>query len=167
MIRSILLASALLLLPSLADAHAGVMKTAGDIDVIYKQTPLSPFVGETVQMNFVLTKHDLNDQVRNHPVLLQVMDTYYGDETKDTLLKEEQLVTDVNGSINFEYAFAKENYFDIELSFTDLSGQEQETGFLIQTRKELSHQILAAMGVGMLLAIACFTLLRRFKQPLS
>jgi hypothetical protein len=110
-------------------AHAGVMKAAGDTDVVLYQMPISPLVGEAVEMTFVFTEHDKNDQRRNFPVTLKLIDTFRGDESKDTVLETKSLMTDVNGAITFTYVFPKENFFDIELSYADQNGKEQVIGF--------------------------------------
>lgn len=122
-------------------AHGGFEKRAGTVVVYVKQQPLSPLVGEKVQ--FWLSFRDegdssaknLNDQDLVHwPVQLSVIDTFYGDESKDTILYQKDFITDPNGGFNFEYTFTKENYFDIDLRLKDKKGISQQTGFLIFPR---------------------------------
>lgn len=122
-----------LLLPQ-ASAHGGFQKQAGNTTVYITQTPVSPLVGEQVHLTFVL-KQGLNEPLRQLPVTINVIDTFYGDESKDQVMHTEQKQTDFNGAFSFSYTFTKENYFDIDLAFTDpATGREEETGFLIQPR---------------------------------
>jgi hypothetical protein len=122
------------LLPTAVIAHGGVEKTTGKTSVYITQTPISPFVGEVVQFTFVL-KQGINAPLRNLPVKLTLIDTYYGDESKDTVVLTERKQTDANGAFQFSYTFSKENYFDIDLAFIDpTDNTEQEVGFLIQPR---------------------------------
>lgn len=125
---------AALVVPVSVFAHAGVMKTSGGTDVVLYQTPISPFVGENVRLTFILTKHDSNDQRRDFPVTFRLIDTYPGDESKDKVILEKQLRTDVNGSFQYAYAFPRENYFDVELDYAGDDGSPQTVGFLIQAR---------------------------------
>lgn len=123
-----------LLLPMLVVAHGGVEKTTGKTSVYITQSPISPLVGELVQFTFVL-KQGVNAPLRNLPVKLTLIDTYYGDESKDIVVLTEAKQTDANGAFQFSYTFTKENYFDIDLAFTDSTDNtEQEVGFLVQPR---------------------------------
>ncbi len=131
----------LLLLPEQASAHAGFEKRVGNTIVYVKHSPISPLVGEkvTIYLSFrdeSIKTNSLNDQnLKNLPVLLSVIDTYYGDESKDTVIYQKQFVTDANGGFTFEYTFMKENFFDIELQFVDTQNKKQRVGFLVQPRK--------------------------------
>lgn len=129
-------------LATLAFAHGGFEKRAGNIVVSVSQDPISPLVGEKVKMYFsfrdesIPVKQSLNEQdLTNWPVTLSVIDTYYGDQSKDKTIFKKDLKTDANGGFSFEYTFNKENYFDIDLRLKDSQGKDQETGFLIQPRK--------------------------------
>lgn len=146
-------------------AHAGVTKTAGNVDVFLKQSPLSPFVGEKVAMTFILFHHDSTDQWRYQDVTLRLIDTFYGDESRDTTLLEQQYKTDANGVITFEYTFPKENYFDVELSFVDSAGTLQAVGFLVQPRMQrVSVQYTPGILAGLLLSLIAMLSWRRMKK---
>ncbi len=149
-------------------AHAGVMKNAGDIDVILKQSPLSPLVGENVSMTFIFTEHDGNEQIRSHDVKLKLIDTFYGDESKDRVILQKHYTTDVNGVISFEYAFPKENYFDVELVFLDQSGTVQQIGFLVQPRVKRwdIRMLVRAFLTGILTAMAILRI-RHYRTKLT
>lgn len=130
-----------LFFPVIVSAHGGVANKAGSVMVYLKQDPISPFVGEEVRLTLTLRDENrpstgsMNDQnLVNWPVTVSVIDTYYGDQVKDRVIYRQQFTTDLNASFNFSYTFTKENYFDIDLDFTDASGNPQETGFLVQPR---------------------------------
>ncbi len=151
-----------------AYAHAGVMKNAGDIDVILKQSPLSPLVGENVSMTFIFTEHDGNEQMRGHDVKLKLIDTFYGDESKDRVVLQKHYTTDVNGVISFEYAFPKENYFDVELVFLDQSGTLQQIGFLVQPRvQRWDVRLLVAAFLAGILTIMAILKVRHYRTKLT
>lgn len=128
-----LLSVLLLLAIPTAFAHAGVMKTSGTTDIVLYQSPISPLVGERVRMTFVFTEHDKNDQIRELPVVLRLIDTVYGNEAADTVILKKDVLTDANGSIAFDHVFPKQNHFDVELTFDDPTGT-QTVGFLVQPR---------------------------------
>lgn len=139
-------------MPLAAIAHGGVEKTTGKTSVYITQSPISPLVGETVKFTFVL-KQGVNTPLRNLPVTLTLIDTFYGDESKDKVILTEQKITDANGAFNFTYTFPKENYFDIDLQFTDPeTGEKENTGFLIQPRftnkTRTDYYTLASVTVG-------------------
>lgn len=126
---------------STALAHGGFEKRTGSVIVYVKQTPVSPLVGEKVILSLsfrdesIPKTNNLSDQnLVSWPILLTVVDTFSGDESKDKIIYQKQYKTDANGALSFEYTFSKENYFDIDLDFTDSQGNNLETGFLIQSR---------------------------------
>jgi hypothetical protein len=132
----------LILLPMFAFAHGGVEKHAGNVIVFLKQTPLSPLVSEKVDFSFSFSDRNFNKVFSNMPVTLILSDTFPGDESKDTVVLTKELATDVNGNIDFSYAFNKENYFDIDLDFIDPStGKKEEVGFLVQPRTRSDRAI--------------------------
>lgn len=137
--RTILLFITTILLlhpPLTAFAHGGFEKRAGDTVVYVTQTPISPFVGEKVTINMVFQKYDTFDRWKNTDIHIKLIDTFYGDETKDKTIYTRTETTDVNGSVNFSYTFEKENYFDLDISFINpQTGKVEETGFLIQPRR--------------------------------
>lgn len=130
--------------PLLLYAHGGVEKTAGGVVIVLKQDPISPLVGEKVKMNFVfIDKDNRLERYPHFPVTLSLIDTYYGDESKDVEILRRTLKTDINGSLDFEYTFKRENYFDINFTFKDPTTKNlEETGFLIQARDSANLNIV-------------------------
>lgn len=144
------------LLPSIVLAHGGVQKSAGNVTVYITQSPISPFVDEQVQFTFVLGKTDSLDRLRQWPVTVTLIDTFYGDESKDKVLLTEQKITDANGAFQFTYIFPKENYFDIDLKFKDpITSKEENTGFLVQPRlvanNKTNYYRLISVAIGSLI----------------
>jgi len=146
-----------LLFPFTALAHGGVSKNLGNTVVYLNQSPVSPLVGENVDMNFII--RDLNNQsLANLPVSIRMVDTFYGDASKDKEILTQQLTTDPNGSLDFNYTFKKENYFDVELTYQDpVTHAPESTGFLVQPRAAVSYYwlaiaALAGIAAGLLIA---------------
>src|SRR5581483_4287547 len=92
------------LMPVTAFAHGGVSQNIGNAVVILNQSPLSPFVGEKVQMAFTITDTKLV-AIPNLGLELTLTDTYFGDAAKDKLVETQQLRTDANGTFVFDYVF--------------------------------------------------------------
>ncbi len=122
-------------------AHGGFEKRAGNVIVYVKQTPISPLVGEKVKLSLSFRDEGIPEtgnlsaqNLVDWPILLSVVDTFSGDESKDKIIYQKEYKTDANGALSFEYTFSKENYFDIDLDFKDSKGSNLETGFLIQPR---------------------------------
>lgn len=131
--------------PTVAFAHGEFEKNAGNVIVYINQIPIAPLIGEKVRFSFsfrdknVKVDRDLSVQnLVNVPIRLNVIDTFYGDESRDKTIYQKKFITDANGNFDFEYTFNKENYFDIELSFLDHDGKPQSTGFLVQPREPKS-----------------------------
>lgn len=144
---------------SIGFAHGGMKQIGGDIIVTDFQTPLSPYVGEKVTSTYIFT-NSANVRLVNKPVTLKLIDTYYGDQSKDKVILTKQMTTDVNGIIFYDYTFNKANYFDTELTFTDSHNVLQTIGFLIQTRDRTSPYLswFIPIGVSVILGLstACF-----------
>ena len=85
-------------------------------------------------MTFVLKNKQSYDNLTNVRVKLTLIRSYYGDESKDTIIEEREFATDENGAFEFSYVFNTTDYYDTELMFKDAKGIEV-TGFLIQPRK--------------------------------
>ena len=138
-----------------AFAHGGFEKSAENTTVYINQIPASPLVGEKVDFTFqfrdptVLVDKDLSvKNLSNIPVQISLIDTYYGDESKDKKVFSKKFMTDENGNISFSYTFPKENYYDIEFSYKDHNGISQETGYLVQPRNSsLSVPLLSIFPV--------------------
>src|SRR5437016_2673281 len=150
-------------LPMVALAHGGFEKSAGNLTFFMIQNPVSPLVGEQVNINVVVAqKADALKRLVNTPVHLRLIDTYYGDESKDKVILTRDVTTDANGSFDFSYTFPKENYFDVELTVTDLiSGEEDTTGFLIQPRAAVINKIYSSSIIIILLVIIFISILPR------
>lgn len=145
--------------PFAAAAHGGFEKRAGDTVVYVTQTPLSPFVGEEVRLNMVFQDANSLERWKNIPVQINLIDTYYGDETKDKVIAVTTTTTDINGSLNFSYTFTKENYFDVDLHFTNpKTGKTEETGFLIQPRSDHRPSWVKGVTYAIFAAASCFGL---------
>lgn len=157
-----LLLTVIFVLPITAFAHGGVEKQSGNTTVYLTQSPLSPIVGETVQFTLVFNKGENIERLKNYPVTLSLIDTFYGDESKDKIILTQEQQTDVNGAISFEYTFNKENYFDVDLKFKDpVTGENQDTGFLIQPRIAINSgvnywQLLVAGIMGLILGAVAY-----------
>jgi hypothetical protein len=127
-------------------AHGGVSKNVGNTVVYLNQSPLSPRLGDEVQLSFAFRDKD-NKNLSHLPVILSVIDTYFGDALKDQEVGKQQLTTDVNGDLDFSYKLTKTDYFDVELTFKDpVDGKDDTTGFLIQAQKGYS-QTVVLLGV--------------------
>ncbi|HYV33346.1 MAG TPA: hypothetical protein VE973_00660 [Candidatus Limnocylindria bacterium] len=124
----------ILVTPMLALAHGGVSQNIGNVIVYLNQSPISPLVGEKVDMNFVV--RDISNQpLSKLDVKLTLIDTFYGDESKDKEILQQNFKTDNNGAFDFSYTFNKENYFDVDLDFVDpITHKSENTGFLVQPR---------------------------------
>jgi hypothetical protein len=133
--KSLLLCLIVLLVwPLAAQAHGGSSKVIGNAIVTLNQNPLSPLTGERVAFNFKLTDFS-GRALPDVSVKLALIDTFYGDASKDQTILQEEFKTDVNGTFDFDRTFSKENYFDLDLTFNDpVTGQEEQTGFLVQPR---------------------------------
>lgn len=161
---------AVLFIPTTAAAHGGFEKRAGDTVVYITQSPISPYIGEKVTINMVFQQYNSLDRWKNLDVQLKLIDTYYGDESKDRVVFTTTETTDVNGSLNFSYTFPKENYFDVDLSFTNpQTGKKEETGFLVQPRNKIpvgfkTYALWAIPAVASGVVIG-FLLKRKRKNP--
>jgi hypothetical protein len=137
--------------PTSVFAHGGFLKQAGNIVVDINSSPISPFVGEKVDVYATFKdtskkiKSSLSDQnLTDWPVEITVIDTFYGDQSKDKVIYKQGAKTNSNGGLDFTYTFPKENYFDIEYTLKDTTGKLQTTGFLIQTRSQNNNWFLLA-----------------------
>ncbi len=141
-------------LPAVIFAHGGVSKNVNNAIVFLNQNPLSPLVGEEVVFTFSIT--DKNFQpLRNLQVQVKMIDTFFDDPFQDRIAFEETYTTDANGAFEFKYTFEKENYFDADLVFADpVSGQENSTGFLVQTR-EAGNQAGSLFSAILLVVFLC------------
>lgn len=124
----------LLIFPNPSFAHVGVQKRSGNTIVTFYQTPLSPLVGEEVKITFVVTDIDLKPR-RSLKGILTLIDTFYGDESKDKKILDKRFETDANGAFKFSYTFEKENFFNINLQFDGQEERWQRIDYLIQPRK--------------------------------
>lgn len=143
-------------------AHGGVQKRNSNYIVTLYQSPISPLVGERVMITFVVTDHNLNP-VRDQEGTLVLIDTFYGDESKDKKMLERKFQTDANGAFEFEYSFNKENYFNLELIFKGKEDKADHIDFLIEPREAgtiitkfqnlRTPEIMLFIGLGITLGI--------------
>jgi len=122
-------------------AHGGVEKSAGNILVTLFQTPLSPLVGEKVNFAFILTNPAKTKVLKNKRARIVVTQTTTGDASKDKIVYTQTVKSDVNGTINFDYAFSKTNYYDIDLELGKPNDEANTTGFLVQPREDLQNNV--------------------------
>jgi hypothetical protein len=114
--------------------HGGFEKISGNAIIFVNQVPISPLALEEVNMNLVFKDRSFK-VLENLPVSVQLVNTAYGDQSKDIFLLSQNLVTDANGSLDFHYAFPSEGYYDVEFSFADpVTHAADETDVLIQVR---------------------------------
>lgn len=156
-------------LPTTIFAHAGVQKKGDNIIVTFYQSPISPLVGEEIKLTFVVTDQNLTPKINTEGALI-LIDTFYGDESKDKVILTKQFTTDANGAVEFTYTFDKENYFNIELQFKgqeekwqhiDYLIQPRQTGKIITKTQDLRvFQLLFAVGTGAVLSIIAGKILR-------
>jgi len=115
-------------------AHAGVLKKSDDFFVTFYQSPLSPLIGEEVKITFVVTDTEYKPHENLHGTL-KLIDTYYGDESRDKIILTKPFVTDANGTSELAYTFTKQNFFSLELQFTGYEEKWQHIDYLIQPRQ--------------------------------
>jgi hypothetical protein len=136
----------LLLSFSASLAHGGFEKRAGDTVVYVTQTPVSPLVGEPVTVNLVFQANDSLERWKNLDVHIKLVDTFYGDESKDKVIYQTVSKTDANGSLNFYHTFDKENYFEL----SELSHRLRSTSYnvgAIRTGEILKKIEVGALGL--------------------
>jgi hypothetical protein len=149
------IAAVSLIFPAGALAHGGVFNLSNSVMVYLNQQPLSPLVGEKVELVFSVMNVQY-EPLRNTPVSLRLVETS-NDSTQDRTILTESKTTDVNGNFAYEYSFDKEGYFDVELTVADpKTSQPSIVGFLIQPRalssqapepQKISYGIAAAGAV--------------------
>lgn len=154
----------LALSPLYLSAHGGVEKSVGNVTVFLSQDPISPLVGEEVRMTFVFAnKQDVLERHPNLEVQLTLTDTFFGNASLDKIILEKTLTTNANGGIEFSYTFNKENFFDVDMVFTDPStGLEENIGFLVQPRAEVNQLQSNDFWAGLMLGIVAMLLLFKF-----
>jgi hypothetical protein len=153
---------AVLVIPLSAAAHGGVYKNVNNSSVVLIQNPLSPIVGESVVFSFTLLDKS-NTPLADRNVKLTLIDTFFGDPTKDQEILAREFKTDANGAFEFEYRFEKANYFDVDLEFNDpVTNAVNETGFLVQTRANPSklNELFQILSLGLLGALTGFLLVK-------
>jgi hypothetical protein len=119
---------------SVALAHGGVEKSTDRFTVILYQDPLSPLVGEEITFSFLVTDRNTRIRLAGKEVTISVTETTLGDESKDRIIHEQQIQTDVNGAFSFSYAFSQPTYYDIELALGERGDELTTVGFLVQPR---------------------------------
>lgn len=152
--------------PSATFAHAGFEKTIGSVTAYITQTPTSPLVGEKV--NFSITfKKSLNEPVTNTQLKIDIIKTFYGDESKDKIVDNLTYTTDGNGVINFQYEFPSEDYYDLEINLPqEVTGTNINTGFLVQPRtlKEKHNWLIWTSSSGLTGILIGFTIAKTLES---
>ena len=154
----------LALFPLYLSAHGGVERSVGNVTVFLSQDPISPLVGEEVRMTFVFAnKQNVLERYSNLEVKLTLIDTFFGNANLDKIILEKAFITNANGGIEFSYTFNKENFFDVDMSFTDPStGLEENVGFLVQPRAEVNQLQNNSFWSGLILGIVSMLFLFKF-----
>lgn len=160
-----------LIFPLTIFAHGGVEKRAGDILVTLFQTPLSPLVGEKVDFAFILTDPTQTKHLVNKSARLVITKTAYNDPKDDKIVFTKNLTSDVNGTIDFSYAFPTTNYYDIDLQFGKPNDEANTTGFLVQPRQNNSDSIellSVILIISLLINVVClFIFLKFYKKKIK
>ena len=145
----------LALSPLYLSAHGGVEKSVGNVTVFLSQDPISPLAGEEVKMTFIFAnKQNALERYSGLEVNLTLIDTFFGNASLDKVILERTLVTNSNGAIEFSYTFNKENFFDVDMVFTDPStGLEENVGFLVQPRAKINQLQSNDFWAGLILGI--------------
>lgn len=117
-----------------AYAHGGVSQNVGDAIVFLNQTPLSPLVGENVNLSFSITDSEFAP-LANREISVAVIKSVLNHPEQDQQITKQIIKTDANGSFDFSYKFETSDYYDVELTFADpKTAGDDTTGFLIQPR---------------------------------
>jgi hypothetical protein len=163
-----------LLLPNHALAHTGQEQAIGNYKVEISQNPLSPFVGENVQVTFTLENSagKALEGLKGKIVIKETTIKLY--EEKDTelgskIIYEENGITDTSGNVGISYKFKKEGVYDVEYIWGN--NENESAGQLIFVREptsyfqpqELMKRIWLFIGIGF--AVIMFTLLTTTLHP--
>ncbi len=149
-----------------ASAHGGVSKHINNATVFLNQTPLSVLAGEDVEMAFSLVAPE-HQAMKKTDVKLTVTKSFYGDESRDEQITEQNVVSDENGTIVFNYTFPEVGYYDVELAFKDpVTGEADVTGFLIEMRENAGAVVwwkyLLALLLGSISGFSIFKVMHRY-----
>lgn len=120
--------------PGTALAHGGIQRLSGASVVTCYPQPLAPLVNESFQIDCTISDTDL----KSLPGIagnLRLTEAASADPAQDREILARSFTTDENGSLHFSYTFPRSSYFDLELSYPDPSGTNQEVGFLFQPRQ--------------------------------
>ncbi|MBI2984151.1 MAG: hypothetical protein HYY50_00810 [Candidatus Kerfeldbacteria bacterium] len=153
-----LLISLVLLWPVTALAHGGVQQHVGDTHVTLIQQPLSPLVGEPVQLSFVVSDQD-SQPLPKESLTVRVIETS-PDANRDREVARTQLTTDSNGVAAWNFVFPAERLYDLALDLPDATtDNDHAIGFLVEPRDVTlpvgypTSRVLMAMGIGILVGI--------------
>lgn len=147
------------LFPNTALAHTEQGQRIGNYIVGVAQDPLSPFVGEEVEVTFDLehVPSGLNElrqaskpaqSVKGKLVIKEmIVNQYVGrdSEAEYKIIYEEESITDLSGTVGVAYTFKKEGLYDIEFIW----GNNQETesaGREIFVREPTSYFLPQELG---------------------
>lgn len=135
-ISSVIIVFIALCAPAISSAHGGFEKGVDDFRIFVNQDPISPLVGESVTTYIQVMTQEIKP-IPDLPVTITLIDTAFDDEPNDEVVYVKHYRTNINGSLNFDYTYDKENYFDIEVSFKDpQTGRDEQTGYLVLPRDD-------------------------------
>lgn len=138
--------------PSLVLAHTEQAQRIGDYSVSVAQDPLSPFVGEEVEVTFDLeqTPSGLAElrqankpasNVKGKLIIKEMTVNQFVGKDADIgnkIIYEEEATTDLSGSVGVAYTFKKEGLYDVEFIWGD-NQQTQSAGKEIFIREPSSY----------------------------
>lgn len=133
----------MLFLPGIASAHTGQSQQIGNYFVGITLYPLSPFVGEDVQVSF-----DFEDKIRKPAegvkgklvIKETTVDQFVAKEAVvgNKVLHEESGTTDASGSVGISYKFEKEGIYDVDFVWGD-DPETESAGMQIFVREPTSY----------------------------
>ncbi len=128
--------------PLLIFAHQENQQIINDYKVSISQDPLSPFVGEDVQVNFELKMEDGTPATNiNGKLIIKKFKTKTyiekESETESEIIYQEKSQADANGIVGLAYKFSKEGFYDIEFIWGD-DIENESAGLEIHVREPIS-----------------------------
>jgi hypothetical protein len=140
---SVFVVSIFILLPNIASAHTGQSQLIGKYFVGVTLYPLSPFVGEDVQVSF-----DFEDRFRRPAegvkgklvIKETTVDQFVEKEAVvgNKVIHEEAGTTDGSGSVGISYKFEKEGIYDVDFVWGD-NPETESAGMQIFVREPTSY----------------------------
>ncbi|MCP6719837.1 MAG: protease inhibitor I42 family protein [Patescibacteria group bacterium] len=111
----LIIVTLLLLSVSVSNAHISIGEYAGTHAVSFDPEPRSPFVGETVDMDFYL--RDLSGNFANEPFLITVnVQKVLPDDSEITIFTTEPEII-IDGNYKTNYKFTEPGHYRLEFNF--------------------------------------------------